>query len=93
MCFIRVVGNPEFKDLIYTLKPSVKLPGHEGLIDILEEIKTGFAADITNILRDEYVSTMTDGWTSSANDSYLLLSRVHHCRVRAGHLPLNCTMS
>lgn len=41
---------------------------------IQEEVEEGLSADIANMLQDEHVSIMTDGWTFCANDSYMSLT-------------------
>ena len=60
----------------------------------MEEIGNGLTADIANVLRDEHVSTLTDGWTPYANDSHLSLTIAF---ITSGWelviLPLNCTKS
>lgn len=74
LCFLQVMDKPEFKDQVYTLKPTTETPGRRALIGILEKIGNDSAMDIANILRDEPASIEADEWTSCLNDSYLSLN-------------------
>lgn len=60
MCFIQMVDKPKFKDLIYTLKTRMKIPGNRDLIGILEEIGTGLPADNASTLRDKHHDSWLD---------------------------------
>lgn len=70
-----------FKDKTNKLKPRTKIPGRHALLTLIEGIAKDLAADISTMLRDEYMSITMDGWTSYANDSYHYLTIVFNTEL------------
>ena len=80
----QVGEKPDFKDMIYALKPKAKIPGRR--------IRKGLAAGISIMLREEHMRITTDGWTSCANDSYHSLTVAFISKQwELVALPLSCT--
>lgn len=66
------VENKSFRSLLSTIEPLYTIPSRKSNITPIEKMYTDKSHTIKNIIENiKYSSLTTDGWTSTAIDSYL----------------------
>ena len=63
--------------MVRTLKGKASIPSRRVLLVRMEELLVDLQGSVTTMLRGQYVSMTTDGWTSRANESYISYTIVY----------------
>ena len=72
-----MVDNKFFRDMVRTLKGKASIPSRRVLLARMEELLVDLQGSVATMLRGQYVSMTTDGWTSRANESYIYFTVVY----------------
>ena len=63
--------------MVRTLKGKARIPQRRVLLARMEELLVDLQGSVATMLRGQYVSMTTDGWTSRANESYISFTVVY----------------
>ena len=63
--------------MVRTLKGKASIPQRRVLLAWMEELLVDLQGSVATMLRGQYVSMTTDGWTSRANESYISFTVVY----------------
>ena len=63
--------------MVRTLKGNASIPQRRVLLARIEELLVDLQGSVATMLRGQYVSMTTDGWTSHANESYISFTVVY----------------
>ena len=72
-----MVDNKFFRDMVRTLKGKASIPSRRVLLARMEELLVDLQGSVGTMLRGQYVSMTTDGWTSRASESYISFTAVY----------------
>ena len=72
-----MVDNKLFREMVRTLKGKASIPQRRVLLARMGEHLVDLQGSVATMLRGQYVSMTTDGWTSRANESYISFTVVY----------------
>ena len=66
----KVVGCSFFRDKVSSVSNKARIPSRRDLLTTMAIVKSNLLAKLQTLLKGEYVSITTNGWTFCSNDMY-----------------------
>eukprot|EP00904_Undaria_pinnatifida_P011858 jgi/Undpi1/7802/HiC_scaffold_23.g10275.m1 len=69
-----MLADGSFKAMVHSMRPSARVPEKKDCVTTMRAVKTAMIEKVSRLIKGEHVCITTDGWTSCANDTYMLLT-------------------